>query len=181
MIATQTKLKGCFIIEPRVFQDDRGYFFESFNQQAFNKLIGKSVNFVQDNESFSSIGVIRGLHFQEGEFAQAKLVRVIKGSVLDVAVDIRKDSPTFGQHIAVELTEDNKRQLFVPRGFAHGFSVLSETAIFSYKCDNYYNKGSEAGIIYNDPSLNIDWRTTKQEAQLSDKDINLPTLEAYFE
>lgn len=180
MIATETKLKGCFIIEPQVFQDDRGYFFESYNRQTFNNLIGKPVNFVQDNESFSSRGVIRGLHFQEGEFAQAKLVRVIKGSVLDVAVDIRKDSPTFGQHIAVELTEDNKRQLFVPRGFAHGFSVLSDKAIFSYKCDNFYNKNAEAGIIYNDQSLNIDWKIKPEEAQLSEKDIILPTLEAYF-
>ncbi|GAA0737232.1 dTDP-4-dehydrorhamnose 3,5-epimerase [Gaetbulibacter jejuensis] len=180
MIATKTKLKDCFIIEPRVFQDDRGYFFESFNQEAFNKLIGKSVNFVQDNESFSSRGVIRGLHFQKGEFAQAKLVRVVKGAVLDVAVDIRKESPTFGQHISVELTEKNKKQLFVPRGFAHGFSVLSETAIFSYKCDNFYNKESEAGILYNDPSLNIDWKIKLEEAQLSDKDIILPTIEAYF-
>lgn len=180
MIAAETKLKGCFIIDPRVFQDDRGYFFESYNRQTFNNLIGKPVNFVQDNESFSSRGVIRGLHFQEGEFAQAKLVRVIKGSVLDVAVDIRKDSPTFGQHIAVELTEDNKRQLFVPRGFAHGFSVLSDKAIFSYKCDNFYNKNAEAGIIYNDQSLNIDWKIKPEEAQLSEKDIILPTLEAYF-
>jgi dTDP-4-dehydrorhamnose 3,5-epimerase len=180
MTATETKLKGCFIIEPRVFQDDRGYFFESFNQQTFNKLIGRSINFVQDNESFSLRGVIRGLHFQEGEFAQAKLVRVIKGAVLDVAVDIRKESPTFGQYVAVELTEENKKQLFVPRGFAHGFSVLSKTAIFSYKCDNYYNKESEAGIIYNDTTLNIDWKIAKDEALLSDKDIILPTLEAYF-
>ncbi len=180
MTVIETKLKGCFIIEPRVFQDDRGYFFESYNQQTFNNLIGKLVNFVQDNESFSSRGVIRGLHFQEGEFAQAKLVRVIKGSVLDVAVDIRKDSPTFGQHIAIELTEENKRQLFVPRGFAHGFSVLSDTAIFSYKCDNFYNKNAEAGILYNDQSLNIDWKIKPEEAQLSEKDIILPTLEVYF-
>ena len=155
-------------------------FFESYNQQTFNNLIGKLVNFVQDNESFSSRGVIRGLHFQEGEFAQAKLVRVIKGSVLDVAVDIRKDSPTFGQHIAIELTEENKRQLFVPRGFAHGFSVLSDTAIFSYKSDNFYNKNAEAGILYNDQSLNIDWKIKPEEAQLSEKDIILPTLEVYF-
>lgn len=180
MTVTETKLKGCFIIEPRVFQDDRGYFFESYNQQTFNSLIGKPVNFVQDNESFSSRGVIRGLHFQKGEFAQAKLVRVVKGAVLDVAVDIRTESPTFGQYVAIELTEENKKQLFVPRGFAHGFSVLSETAIFSYKCDNYYNKESELGIIYNDPSLNIDWKINKEEEQLSDKDIILPTLNAYF-
>lgn len=180
MTVIETKLKGCFIIEPRVFQDDRGYFFENYNQQTFNNLIGKPVNFVQDNESFSSRGVIRGLHFQKGEFAQAKLVRVVKGAVLDVAVDIRTESPTFGQYVAIELTEENKKQLFVPRGFAHGFSVLSETAIFSYKCDNYYNKESELGIIYNDPSLNIDWKINKEEEQLSDKDIILPTLNSYF-
>lgn len=180
MTATETKLKGCFIIEPSVFKDERGYFFESYNQQIFSNLIGQSVNFVQDNESFSSRGVIRGLHFQEGNFAQAKLVRVVRGAVLDVALDIRKDSPTFGQHIAVELTEDNKRQLFVPRGFAHGFSVLSERAIFSYKCDNYYNKESEAGIVYNDATLNIDWKIKPEEAQLSSKDIILPTLQEYF-
>ena len=176
MTATETKLKGCFIIEPRVFQDDRGYFFESYNQQIFNSFIGKPVNFVQDNESFSSRGVIRGLHFQEGEFAQAKLVRVIKGSVLDVAVDIRKDSPTFGQHIAIELTEENKRQLFVPRGFAHGFVALSETAECFYKCDNFYNKEAEGGIIYNDKTLNIDWQIPGSEVVLSEKDRQLPSF-----
>lgn len=180
MTATETKLKGCFIIEPRVFQDDRGHFFESFNQQTLNKLIGKPINFVQDNESFSSKGVIRGLHFQEGEFAQAKLVRVVQGAVLDVAVDIRKESPTFGQYVAIELTDKNKKQLFIPRGFAHGFSVLSETAVFSYKCDNYYHRESEAGIIYNDTTLDIDWKIAEDEVQLSDKDTILPTLEAYF-
>ncbi|WP_138432520.1 dTDP-4-dehydrorhamnose 3,5-epimerase [Winogradskyella algicola] len=180
MTASETKLKGCFIIDPRVFQDDRGYFFESFNQETFNNLIGKTVSFVQDNESFSSRGVIRGLHFQIGEFAQAKLVRVVKGAVLDVAVDIRPESDTFGQYVAVELNEKNKKQLFVPRGFAHGFSVLSDTAIFSYKCDNFYNKKAEAGIIYNDPSLNIDWKIKKEEEQLSEKDVILPTIEQYF-
>ena len=180
MIITETSLKDCFIIEPRVFQDSRGYFFESFNQEKFCKGIGNKIEFVQDNESFSSRGVIRGLHFQTGEFAQAKLVRVVKGTVLDVAVDIRKESSTFGKYIAVELTEENKKQLFIPRGFAHGFAVLSETAIFSYKCDNFYKKEAEAGIIYNDSSLNIDWKIAKEEAQLSEKDLILPTLEEYF-
>ena len=177
MNAIETKLKGCFIIEPRVFQDNRGCFFESFNQQQFNKLTNTTTNFVQDNESFSSKGVLRGLHYQLGKFAQAKLVRVVKGKVLDVAVDIREDSETFGKHVAVELSAESKKQLFVPRGFAHGFIVLSETAIFSYKCDNYYNKESEGGIIYNDPQLNIDWRLPKKDFILSEKDIILPQLD----
>ena len=138
MKATETKLKGCFVIEPNVLKDTRGYFFESFNQNKFNELIGQDIDFVQDNESFSSKGVLRGLHFQTGDYAQAKLVRVIKGKVLDVVVDMRKNSPTFGEHFSIELSEDNKKQLFVPRGFAHGFIVLSDTAIFSYKCDNFY-------------------------------------------
>ncbi|WP_405294449.1 dTDP-4-dehydrorhamnose 3,5-epimerase [Algibacter sp. Ld11] len=176
MIVEETKLKGCFIIAPRVFNDDRGYFFECFNQKTFNKLINTEVNFVQDNESFSSKGVLRGLHHQLGEHAQAKLVRVIKGQVLDVAVDIRKGSETFGQYVAVELTEDNKKQLFVPRGFAHGFIVLSDTAIFSYKCDNFYNKESEGGIIYNDKDLSIDWKLEEKEFIVSEKDLVLPTL-----
>lgn len=177
MIAKETKLKGCFILEPRVFEDSRGYFFESFNQNTFNKLIGQNVNFIQDNESFSSKGVLRGLHFQKGEHAQAKLVRVIKGKVLDVAVDIRPDSLTFGNHVSIELSEENKKQLFVPRGFAHGFIVLSDTAIFSYKCDNFYNKESEGGIIYNDASLNVDWQLNKDQFIISEKDAKLPNLE----
>ena len=176
MIATETKLKSCFIIEPRVFQDDRGYFFESYNQQTFNNLIGKDVNFVQDNESFSTRGVLRGLHFQSGSYAQAKLVRVVKGSVLDIALDIRAESETYGQHVAVELSESNKKQLFIPRGFAHGFIVLSPTAIFSYKCDNFYNKASERGIIYNDEELDIDWRLDENEFVISEKDLLLPNL-----
>jgi len=176
MIVEETKLKGCFIVTPRVFNDERGYFFESFNKNTFNKLINTEVNFVQDNESFSSKGVLRGLHYQLGEHAQAKLVRVIKGQVLDVAVDIREASATFGEYVAVELTEDNKQQLFVPRGFAHGFIVLSDTAIFSYKCDNFYNKESEGGIIYNDKDLNIDWRLEEKEFIVSEKDLLLPTL-----
>lgn len=176
MIATETKLKGCFILEPKIFEDRRGYFFESFNQDTFNKLIGQKIDFIQDNESFSSKGVLRGLHYQTGEFAQAKLVRVIKGSVLDVAVDVRKDSATFGQYVSIELSEENKKQLFIPRGFAHGFIVLSDTVIFSYKCDNFYNKDSEGGIIYNDTSLNIDWTLTNNELIISEKDMLLPPL-----
>ena len=176
MTATETKLKGCFIIEPKVFKDPRGYFFESFNQNKFNELIGKTIDFVQDNESFSSKGVLRGLHFQTGAYAQAKLVRVIEGAVLDVVVDIRKESPTFSEHFSIELSEDNKRQLFVPKGFAHGFIVLSETAIFSYKCDNFYNKASEQGLRYDDPSLGIDWKLPANEFIVSEKDLVLPTL-----
>ncbi len=177
MKAIETKLKGCFVLEPKIFKDKRGYFFESFNQEKLNQLINKEVEFVQDNESFSSKGVLRGLHYQIGEHAQAKLVRVIKGKVLDIAVDIRKKSNTFGQYVAVELSEENKKQLFVPRGFAHGFVVLSDTAIFSYKCDNFYNKASEGGIIYNDPKLNIDWQLSENELLVSEKDVVLPTLE----
>ena len=176
MTATETKLKGCFIIEPKVFKDSRGYFFESFNQNKFNTLIGQEINFVQDNESFSSKGVLRGLHFQTGDYAQAKLVRVVKGTVLDVVVDMRKESPTFSKHFSIELSEDNKTQLFVPRGFAHGFIVLSETAIFSYKCDNFYDKASEQGLRYDDPSLGIDWKLPANEFIISEKDLVLPTL-----
>jgi len=176
MKLVKTKLEDCVILEPNVFKDNRGYFLESYNQKNFNELTGMSVNFVQDNESFSSKGVLRGLHYQTGSFAQAKLVRVIKGKVLDVAVDIRKDSPTFGEHISVELSEDNKRQLFVPRGFAHGFIVLSDVALFSYKCDNFYNKASEGGVIFSDPKLNIDWILPKNEFIVSEKDLELPEL-----
>lgn len=177
MKTTETKLKGCFIIEPQVFNDDRGYFYETFNQQKFEKLIGQSIDFVQDNESFSSKGVLRGLHYQKGTFAQAKLVRVTQGTILDVAVDLRKNSPTFGEHIAVEISSENKKQLFVPRGFAHGFVVLSETARFLYKCDNFYNKESERGIIYNDKTLDIDWKIPQNELIISEKDTILPTFE----
>ena len=181
MIVEETKLKGCFLIEPTVFKDRRGYFFESFNQQKFNESIGLNINFIQDNESFSVNGTLRGLHYQKGEFAQAKLVRVIKGNVLDIAVDIRKESPTFGEHISLELSEENKKQLFIPRGFAHGFIVLSDTAIFSYKCDNFYNKESEGGIIYNDKDLNIDWKLDESELIFSEKDLELPWFnEAHF-
>ena len=173
----ETKLKGCFIIEPNIFGDERGYFLESFNKQKFNELIGVEIEFVQDNESYSTKGVLRGLHFQKGDFAQAKLVRVSQGAVLDIAVDIRKDSLTFGQHISIVLSSENKKQLFVPRGFAHGFIVLSDTVTFLYKCDNLYNKNSEGGIIYNDPSLNIDWKLPASEFVISQKDTVLPTLD----
>ncbi|MBV7269154.1 dTDP-4-dehydrorhamnose 3,5-epimerase [Winogradskyella luteola] len=174
MIIKHTKIKDCIIIEPKTFIDKRGYFFESYNKQLFDLNIGYSVDFVQDNESYSSKNVLRGLHFQKGEHAQAKLVRVVKGEVLDVAVDLRASSETYGAYVSVILSEENKRQLFVPRGFAHGFLVLSDTAIFSYKCDNYYNKNSEGGIIYNDPALNIDWEISEKELIISEKDLELP-------
>lgn len=177
MSVSETHLQGCFIIEPKIFEDERGYFFESFNQSKFNELIGAQVSFIQDNESLSSKGVLRGLHYQTGEYAQAKLVRVIQGIVLDVVVDIRKNSKTFGEKFTIELSDSNKKQLFVPKGFAHGFIVLSETAIFSYKCDNYYNKASEGGIIYNDKVLNIDWQLPENELIISEKDQFLPTFE----
>lgn len=176
MTVKETKLKGCFIFEPKIFEDSRGYFFESFNKETFNKLIGENINFIQDNESYSSKGVLRGLHYQTGKYAQAKLVRVIKGKVLDIAVDIRKDSPTFGEHVSLELSEENKLQLFIPRGFAHGFIVLSDTAIFSYKCDNFYNKEAEGGIIYNDKDLNIDWVLSENDFIVSEKDMLLKPL-----
>ena len=178
MKIVQTPLKGCVVLTPTVFSDGRGRFFESYKKEAFNEALGQEVNFVQDNESFSSKGVLRGLHFQKGKCAQAKLVRVVHGSVLDVAVDLRPDSTTYGEHFSIELSADNKKQLFVPRGFAHGFVVLSETAVFSYKCDNYYNKESECGIIYNDPTLNIDWKLPSEQLQLSEKDLQLPKFTA---
>ncbi|MFT4060934.1 MAG: dTDP-4-dehydrorhamnose 3,5-epimerase [Edaphocola sp.] len=176
MNVTETKLKGCFILDPRVFNDDRGYFFESFNQHTFEQLTGANGHFVQDNQSSSTYGVIRGLHFQKGEHAQAKLVRVLEGKVLDVAVDIREGSVTYGQWVGVELSAENNRQLYVPRGFAHGFSVLSQKAVFAYKCDNFYNKSAEGGILYNDSSLAIDWGIPANQAILSEKDLALPTL-----
>jgi dTDP-4-dehydrorhamnose 3,5-epimerase len=180
MTVKATNLKGCFVISPKVFEDQRGCFFESFNKLEFESSTGLSVNFVQDNQSKSSKGVLRGLHFQIGEFEQAKLVRTVKGSVLDVCVDIRKDSETFGQYFSIILNDKTHQQLYVPRGFAHGFVVLSDTAIFAYKCDNYYNKESEAGIIYNDPILNIDWQLPEHELLLSDKDKVLPSFEAFL-
>lgn len=170
----KTSIDGVLIIEPRVFKDSRGYFFESFSQREFDEkvtpILGHRINFVQDNESMSSYGVMRGLHFQRPPFTQSKLVRCVKGAVLDVAVDIRKGSPTFGQHVAVELTEDNHRQFFVPRGFAHGFAVLSETAVFQYKCDNFYAPQADGGISIKDDSLGIDWKIPTENALLSEKD-----------
>ena len=176
MIVEETKLKGCYIIKPKVFEDERGYFFESFNKQKFQELTDLSVDFVQDNQSKSNRGVLRGLHFQKGEWAQAKLVRVIKGKVLDVAVDLRKDSSTYGHHFSIELSEKNKILLYIPRGFAHGFAVLEDDTIFSYKCDNYYNKESEDGIMFNDSELQIDWKLEASEVQLSEKDKILPSF-----
>ena len=165
----KTSIEGVVIIEPRLFKDERGYFFESFNQREFEEKVCKTT-FVQDNESKSGYGVIRGLHYQKPPFAQSKLVRVIKGAVLDVAVDIRKGSPTFGQHVAVELTEENHRQLFIPRGFAHGFSVLSEEVIFQYKCDEFYHPEAEGVIAWNDTELGIDWKIPRDKVILSEKD-----------
>ena len=175
MRVIETGIEGVVILEPRVFEDSRGYFFESFNQEEFEIAVGQ-VNFVQDNESESSYGVVRGLHFQKGEYAQAKLVRVVKGSVLDVAVDIREGSPTFGKHVAVELTGENHLQLFLPRGMAHGFSVLSEEAVFQYKCDNFYCPSAEGAIAWDDPDIGIDWRIPRDKVILSAKDSNHPRL-----
>src|SRR5690606_14941456 len=176
MNAIETGLKDCYILEPRVFGDNRGYFFESYNKSAFDAATGLDVDFVQDNQSFSSRGVLRGLHAQSGEFAQAKLVRVLQGEVLDVAVDARPDSETFGRHVAVLLSAENKRQLFVPRGFLHGFVVLSDTAEFFYKCDNLYNKAAEWGVSYQDQQLNIDWKLPLDELIVSEKDQVLPSF-----
>lgn len=171
----KTDIEGVVIIEPRIFKDSRGYFFESFSKREFDEKVGH-VDFVQDNESCSTRGVMRGLHFQRPPFAQAKLVRCVKGRVLDVAVDIRKGSPTYGRHVAVELTEDNHRQFFIPRGFAHGFAVLSDVAVFQYKCDNYYHPEADGGISIVDPSLGIDWQIDPSQAILSDKDTRHPLL-----
>lgn len=180
MKATETKLKGCYILEPAKFGDSRGYFFESFNENTFNKLIGAEVHFVQDNQSFSTKGVVRGLHAQAGEHAQAKLVRVLSGEVLDVAVDVRPGSETYGQSVAVKLTAENNLQLFIPRGFLHGFVVLSETATFFYKCDNFYNKESECGVHPLDEDLHIDWQLPKEELMLSEKDKQAPAFKELF-
>lgn len=170
MKVIKTKIDGVIVIEPKVFKDARGYFFESFSQKDFEEQVRK-INFVQDNESMSSYGVMRGLHFQRPPYTQSKLVRCVKGRVLDVAVDIRKGSPTYGQHVAVELTEDNHRQFFIPRGFAHGFAVLSESAVFQYKCDNFYAPEADGGINIKDESLNIDWQIPMSSAILSEKDL----------
>ncbi len=171
-----TKFTDCFIIEPKVFRDDRGYFFESFNQQTFEEKTGLKVNFVQDNQSFSTKGVLRGLHFQKGNAQQAKLIRVIQGKILDVIVDLRAKSTTYGQYMLMILDDQSYQQLFIPRGFAHGFLVLSETVIFSYKCDNFYSKSDEGGIIYNDPDLSIDWPKLDIEFIVSEKDKLLPSF-----
>jgi len=176
MIVKETNLEGCFIIKPKVIQDKRGYFLESFNHTVFKEGLKRDINFVQDNESYSSKGVLRGLHYQLPPFAQTKLVRVIQGSVLDVVVDIRRNSATFGQHVALEISEENKLQLFIPKGFAHGYIVLSETAIFAYKVDNYYHKESERGILYNDKDLNIDWKYPINELLISEKDKVQPSF-----
>jgi dTDP-4-dehydrorhamnose 3,5-epimerase len=177
MKVEETKLKGCYIIEPTLFEDSRGYFFESYNEEKFEALTGQNGHFVQDNQSASSYGVIRGLHFQGGEHAQAKLVRVLEGEVLDVAVDLREGSETYGEWVSVKLSAENHKQFYVPRGFAHGFSVLSETAVFAYKCDNVYHKASEGGIRFDDPVLNIDWMIPAEKRALSEKDETLPFLE----
>ncbi len=175
MKIVKTKIEGVVIIEPQIFEDARGYFFESWNKAKMAEA-GLDYDFIQDNQSKSCYGTIRGVHFQKGEFSQAKLVRVLQGTVLDVAVDLRKDSPTFGQHVAVELSAENNRQLMIPRGFGHGFSVLTPTAVFAYKCDNVYNKASEGGVRFDDPALGIDWKINPKDAVLSDKDKVLPLL-----
>lgn len=176
MIAKETKLKGCFILQPEIFKDKRGYFIESYNKKTLQNLIDLDIDFVQDNESESSKGVLRGLHFQRGKFAQAKLVRVIKGKVLDVVVDLREHSSTYGEHLTIELSEQNKTQLYVPRGFAHGYLVLEDQTIFSYKCDNFYKKDAEGGIFFDDEELKINWNFPKDRLIISDKDLNLPNF-----
>lgn len=179
MNVISTNIDGVVIIEPRVFEDARGYFFESFSQREFNEKV-KPLDFVQDNESKSSFGVIRGLHFQKPPYAQSKLVRCVRGAVLDVAVDIRKESPTYGQHVAVELTEDNHRQIFIPKGFAHGFAVLSDIAVFQYKCDEFYHPESEGGISLLDSELGIDWKIPTDKAILSPKDTKHPLFKDFI-
>ena len=178
MEVIKTDIEGVVIIDPRIFKDARGYFFESFSAKEFEEKVCKTT-FVQDNESYSSYGVVRGLHFQKPPYTQSKLVRVIKGAVLDVAVDIRQGSPTYGKHVAVELTGENHRQLFIPKGFAHGFAVLSDEVLFQYKCDNFYTPQSEGGIAWNDPALQIDWRIPSDKIILSEKDTKHPLLEDY--
>lgn len=173
---TKTDIDGVWVIEPKVFNDARGYFFEAWKQAEFDEHIGRHVEFIQDNESKSSYGVLRGLHYQKGEYSQAKLVRVIKGHVLDVAVDIRKSSPTFGKHVTVELSEDNKRQFFIPRGFAHGFLVLSQEAIFTYKVDNVYAPQHEASIRWNDETIGIEWPIDPKDVLTSEKDLKAKSL-----
>ncbi|HTD41286.1 MAG TPA: dTDP-4-dehydrorhamnose 3,5-epimerase [Mucilaginibacter sp.] len=178
MTVESTPIKGCIIIKPTVFGDERGYFFESFNQEKFRGLTGIDTAFVQDNQSYSTKGVLRGLHLQKGALAQSKLVRVVKGEVLDVAVDLRQGSKTYGKHFSIRLSDDNHLQLFIPKGFAHGFVVLSDEAIFQYKCDNYYDKTAEGGIYYADPNLAIDWILPYDQLIVSQKDLELPNMSA---
>lgn len=167
---TETNLKGCFVIEPKVFEDHRGYFFESYKAESLSEMVGYKLKFIQDNESSSKYGVVRGLHMQKGEFSQSKLVRVLSGKILDVAVDVRKESPTFGQHFSIELSGENKKQLFIPKGFLHGFSVISDNAVVFYKCDEYYNQASEEGCHPLSQDLNIDWLIPRSDMNLSEKD-----------
>lgn len=176
----ETHLKGCYVFEPKIFVDERGFFYESYQKKNFEKLIGEHINFVQDNYSYSKKGVLRGLHFQVGEFAQSKLVQVINGEVLDVIVDLRKKSKTFGHHLKLKLSSQNKKIIFIPKGMAHGFLALSEETVFTYKCDAYYNAASEGGIIYNDNYLKIDWEYPLQNLILSEKDKQLPTFKELY-
>ena len=176
MTITPTPLAGCVVLTPRLFNDERGHFFESFNERTFNEAVGSEVHFVQDNQSFSTKGVLRGLHLQKGEHAQSKLVRVTQGEVQDIAVDLRKNSPTYGQYFSVILSAENNQQFFIPKGFGHGFLVLSPTAVFQYKCDNYYNKESEGGLHYADPAISIKWELDESELIVSGKDKELPFL-----
>ena len=180
MQAKETILKGCYILEPTIFKDDRGYFFESYNHRAFCEAIGSNVNFVQDNQSYSKKGVLRGLHFQKDNYAQAKLVSVIQGIIQDVVVDLRKDSPTFGEYLSIELSAENQKRIFVPRGFAHGFLTLSDSAVVIYKCDNYYNKASEGIIRYDNKNLGIKWNLESNQLLLSDKDMNAEHSDRYL-
>jgi dTDP-4-dehydrorhamnose 3,5-epimerase len=180
MKVKETQLEGCFVIEPKIFDDKRGSFFESFNKTVFEKLTGLKIDFVQDNQSISQRGVLRGLHLQRGAFAQTKLVRVVQGKVLDVVVDVRKNSKTFGHSFSCIISGENNKQLFIPKGFLHGFSVLEDNTIFAYKCDNYYSKESEEGVLFNDPELNIDWKIPLVDIILSEKDANMPNFNAIF-
>ena len=177
MKVIETELSGCFVLEPTLFEDERGYFMETFNQRLFESIIGTEIAFVQDNQSYSKKGVVRALHYQRGAHAQAKLVRVLQGEVLDVAVDLRRDSATFGKHIAVLLSGENRKQLFIPRGFAHGFVALTDHVDFFYKCDNFYSREAEGGIIFNDPTLKIDWKLPESTLLVSEKDRLLPNFE----
>lgn len=180
MQITETHLKGCYIIEPKIFEDERGFFFESYKKNEFEQVTGRSIDFVQHNQSISKRGVLRGLHLQTGEHAQSKLISVVKGEVLDVVVDFREDSKTFGQHFKLRLSEENKKSIFIPKGMAHGFLTLSEEAVFTYKCDAYYQPASESGILYSDDALNIDWEYPKEALILSKKDRKLPTLKQLY-